>query len=501
MQDYYYLLPCILHDSAEYFFDKTALVINGFSYSYQDIYRDSLAFSEHLKIKQYATNNRVLILSGNTYLTIVAFWGSLFAELVPCIVDPDVSSDVLNHMTINIEPCLIIQKNALLSEYCGVIQHRSFFFNNNENDLAIMMHTSGSTGYPKGVMLSHRNVIAAIESISDYLGLFDDDVILSVLPLHFDYGLYQMLLAFKAGATLVLESNALFPHFIAKKIEDYKVSVLPCVPLLIQMLFLAFQQHVYDFSSVRIVTNTGESLSYQHIQKMKSLFPFAIILSMYGLTECKRCSYVPSEMLEEKWESIGIPIPNLSMWIQDSEGNQVGPNIEGELVVSGPTVMMGYWRDCFVTDKKLKITPDNRKILLTGDRAIMDKDGYFYFKGRKDFIVKFNGAKLNCHDYAQKLMLIDGVNRAYLFLTSIDDLKQLVVCIELDSAIREQDELKKEIAAHFTSAQRPRYWYFTHQFPALGNGKLDKYQLENIAVTHFLPASIVDNLSHVVCYK
>jgi acyl-coenzyme A synthetase/AMP-(fatty) acid ligase len=283
-----------------------------------------------------------------------------------------------------------------------------------------------------------------------------------------------MLLAFKSGATLLLEKNALFSNFIAKKIEDCQVTVLPCVPFLIQLLSVASQQHPYDFSSIRMVTNTGEGLSHQHIQKIKGLFPSAAIFSMYGLTECKRCSYVPPTMLDKKWESIGIPMPNLNMWIQDVNGNPVEPNLEGELVISGPTVMMGYWRDQVETAKKIQITADYQKILLTGDRAIMDSDGYFYFKGRKDFIVKFNGAKFNCHDYARQLMLMDGVNRAYLFLKEINYVNQIIVCIETNLKIDKTDELKKELMRQFLPVQRPKYFYFTDQFPALGNGKLNK---------------------------
>ncbi len=486
MKNYYYLLSSILYDSTTRFLNKTAVIVDGVCYSYQQVYQDSAAFSSYLKMKKYTHNDRVLILSGNTYLTMIAFWGSLFAELVPCVVDSDLSSDALNHITSNIDPCIVVNKNASLDNYLCEFSNDDFIFQNTENDLALMMHTSGSTGYPKGVMLSHRNVIAAIDSITHYLGLIESDVILSVLPMHFDYGLYQMLLAFKVGATLVLEKNALFPNFIAKKIENYMVSVLPCVPLLAQLLYITAQQKSHDFSSVRILTNTGESFSHQHIQKMKQIFPFASIFSMYGLTECKRCSYVPPHMLDEKSESIGIPIPNLSMWIQDAAGNRVGSNIEGELVISGPTVMMGYWQDKIETSKKIHISVDGKKILLSGDRAIMDSDGYFYFKGRNDFIVKYNGAKLNCHDYTKKLMTIKGINRAYLFMHRINDLNQLIVCVELDMGVLETDVFKRKIISHFPAFQKPGHLYFSTQFPSLGNGKLDKHQLEKMSLRYVI---------------
>lgn len=491
MQSYSYLLPFVLFHAAEQSPNKTAVIIDRDYYSYQRIYKDSLAFSENIKIKKYKTTSRILILSGNSYLTIIAFWGSLLAEMVPCIVDADISNDVLDNIIKNINPCFIVTNGSLLADHLHYTQNHHLTFHANENDMAMMMHTSGSTGYPKGVMLSHRNVLAAIDSIAHYLGLMEQDVILSVLPMHFDYGLYQMLLTFKAGATLILEKNALFPNIITHKIKNFKVTALPCVPLLIQLLYTVSKKQFYDFSSVRLVTNTGENLSIQHIQKLKEIFSQALIFSMYGLTECKRCSYVPPHRLDEKSESIGIPMLNLNMWIQDSAGNRVGPNVEGELVISGPTVMMGYWKDCIETAKKITIGPDGKKILLSGDRACMDSDGYFYFRGREDFIVKLNGAKLNCYDHAKKLTLIKEVNRAYLFLNAIDDLNQLIVCIELNSMMDESNELKLEIMSQFLPTQKPHYLYFTHQFPSFGNGKLDKRLLEKSAL-NYLVCRVID---------
>jgi acyl-coenzyme A synthetase/AMP-(fatty) acid ligase len=206
---------------------------------------------------------------------------------------------------------------------------------------------------------------------------------------------------------------------------------------------------------------------------------------MYGLTECKRCSYVPPHKLHEKSDSIGIPMPNLSMWIQDAVGNRVGANIEGELVVSGPSVMMGYWRDEVGTAKKIRFDSLGNKILLSGDQAVMDNDGYFYFKGRKDNFVKFNGSKLDCHEHVKKVIRIKGVNRAHLFLSVVDDLNQLIVCIELDSVSLEEDRIKKEIQSVFSLLQKPRYFYLMDQFPVLSNGKLDKRSLEKLACHHF----------------
>ncbi|EKD91940.1 MAG: hypothetical protein ACD_29C00289G0001 [uncultured bacterium] len=332
-------------------------------------------------------------------------------------------------------------------------------------------------------MLSNRNVLAAIDSISSYLNLNANDIILSVLPLHFDYGLYQMLLAFNLGATLVLEKNLLFPNVVAHHISKYKATVLPCVPLMAQLFHLSAQRYQFDFSSLRIVTNTGEHLSLAHIQKIKNIFPSVEIFSMYGLTECKRCSYVPPHMLDKKYESIGIPMSNLEMWIQDENGNRLPANQEGNLVIAGPTIMMGYWKNPAETEKKIQTDIFGKRILISGDRATMDEDGYFYFKGRNDFLVKYKGAKLNYFEYVKKLSAISGIDRSYIFLNQTHDDQELIVCVEMNVSNKNKDALKTNIFSHFPSTQKPCHIYFTHQFPSLSNGKLDKHQLEKKAIT------------------
>ncbi len=495
-----YLLPHIFINTVKNNKNKIALIIDQREYSYQEMYVDCLQLTYHLKYLGAVRHDRILIQAGNSYLTMIAFWSSLLCECVPCIVDSEIDLETLSELIKSIDP-----KMAVLSDNdrtkqdhfddlkINVIHHidavknfqeiqNDFIFKNTEQDLAMLMHTSGSTGIPKGVMLSHRNVLAAVDSISHYLSLESSDIILSVLPLHFDYGLYQMLLCFSLGATLVLEKNFLFPNIISKKINQYCVTVLPCIPLMVQLLYISCERYLFNFPTVRMVTNTGENLSAHHIKKLKKLFPTARIFSMYGLTECKRCSYVPPDHLDEKLESIGIPMLNIEMWIQDSDGNILESNKEGELVISGPTVMLGYWKNISETNKKININKSGKRILMTGDRAIVDDDGYFYFKGRNDFIVKFKGTKLNCLHYTKILSKITFINRSYIFLSksNFEDQK-LIVCVEVDSFCDHIDNLRKLIFSYFPSIQKPDYVYFIDQFPSLSNGKMNKHLLEKKA--------------------
>ncbi len=496
-----YLLLHLFLESVLLYKDKVALIIDDEKISYQTLYNDCLSLIQKMKFTRFTRGDRTIIQAGNSYITVVAFWASIMCDCVPCIIDPELKDEALVKLIKTIDPVIIFfdmlsesqikiiysfQIDTINSLNDRDINKNPLSFSksqNTESDLLMIIHTSGSTGEPKGVMLSNRNVLSAIESILDYLKINCDDVILSVLPMHFDYGLYQMILCFSVGAVLVLEKNMLFPAITAQKIVSHKVTVLPCVPLMVQLFYTTQKQYCFDFSSLRIVTNTGENLSYTHIQKIKQTFPTARIFSMYGLTECKRCSYIPPDQLDSKFDSIGISMPNLDMWIQDEQGNPVAPHQEGNLVISGPTVMMGYWRNNTETDKKIRYNPIGKKILITGDRAIMDEDRYFYFRGRHDFIVKYKGIKLDSLDIMKKISCIPYVNRSHIFLeTDKQENKILYVCVEVESKNMVNDTLKKEVYSLFPVIQKPDHLYFTDQFPSLSNGKLNKSALEKMAI-------------------
>ena len=262
-------------------------------------------------------------------------------------------------------------------------------------DLAALIYTSGSTGNPKGVMLTHLNMVSAATSITTYLENREDDVILSVLPLSFDYGLYQSLMAFKIGGTLVLERSFTYPHAVLETLIREKVTGFPLVPTMAAIL-LQMDLSKYEFSSLRYVTNTAAALPVEHIKKLRGLFPHVTLFSMYGLTECKRVSYLPPDQLDIRPNSVGKGMPNEEVFVVDGDGRQVDAGVVGELVVRGANLMKGYWNLPEETANKLRPGPVPGELMLyTGDLFRTDAEGYLYFVGRKDDIIKCRGEKVS----------------------------------------------------------------------------------------------------------
>jgi acyl-coenzyme A synthetase/AMP-(fatty) acid ligase len=169
----------------------------------------------------------------------------------------------------------------------------------------------------------------------------------------------------------------------------------------------------WDLTSIRILTSTGAALAPGQIAWMRAAFPKARIFSMYGLTECKRCTYLPADDVTRKPGSVGVAIPGNEIWLVDAADRVLGPGHAGELVVAGPTVMAGYWGRPEETAQRLRPGRyDGEVVLYTGDLCRMDEDGYLYFVGRMDDIIKSRGEKVAPAEVEAALMSVPGVVEA-----------------------------------------------------------------------------------------
>jgi amino acid adenylation domain-containing protein len=346
-------------------------------------------------------------------------------------------------------------------------------------DLAALIYTSGSTGRPKGVMMTHQSMVFAAGSISEYLRLGADDRILGLPPLAFDYGLYQLLMSVRLGATLVLERSFAYPARTIQRVEEERVTVFPGVPTVYATLVAMNEREPFEMPSVRRVTNTAAALLPALHEGLRRIFPDALLFAMYGLTECKRVSYLEPELLEAKPSSVGRPIPGTEAIVLRPDGTRVAPGETGILYVRGPHVMAGYWRQPELTGEMLVDGPvPGERMLCTHDLFTVDEEGFLYFVGRTDDIIKTRGEKVSPLEVENALVSIPGVREAAVVGDPDEVLGEAIhayVAVE-DGALSEP-EVIAACRLRLEAFMVPQRVTFLDELPKTDSGKVRKQSL------------------------
>ena len=275
-------------------------------------------------------------------------------------------------------------------------------------DMAAILYTSGSTGLPKGVVLSHRNLVVGGQSVSQYLENSPQDKILSALPLSFDAGLSQVTTALNVGATLVL-LNYLLPRDLKALCAKEGITGLTAVPP------LWFQVGELDWSdgagaSLRYFANTGGHMPFPLLQRLREIFPNAKPYLMYGLTEAFRSTYLDPSEVDRRPSSIGKAIPNAEIMVVGADGKVCAPGEEGELVHRGALVSLGYWNDVQRTAERFRPAPGRpggipcpEIAVWSGDIVKADEEGFLYYVGRRDDMIKTSGYRVSATEIEEIL--------------------------------------------------------------------------------------------------
>jgi acyl-CoA ligase (AMP-forming) (exosortase A-associated) len=269
-----------------------------------------------------------------------------------------------------------------------------------DTDMVAILYTSGSTGRPKGVVLSHRNMVAGGKSVASYLGNHAGDTLLAALPLSFDAGFSQLTTGFQAGARVVL-LNYLLPRDVLKALEREKVTGLTAVPpLYIQLTQMDWPASID--THLRYFANTGGRMPRETLDKLRARAPSAKPFLMYGLTEAFRSTYLPPDEVDRRPDSIGKAIPNAEILVLREDGTECAPDEPGELVHRGALVGQGYWNDAEKTAERYKLLPGRPGGLMlpeyavfSGDTVRRDAEGFLYFIGRRDEMMKTSGYRVS----------------------------------------------------------------------------------------------------------
>lgn len=517
----------LLHDfferSAQHRPEHTALVSDGQRHSFGELLQRSQQLASALQALGLQRGDRVALFMDNRVEMAVAVWAVLQAGGAFMPINPLTKADKLAYMLNDARAHVLITQDNLRGVWhaaltqntsvdvawvCGLQAGDGHGVGSNDReralpaftpdaaldkaprladvglidqDLAAIIYTSGSTGDPKGVMLSHLNMVSACTSVSTYLGLRADDTVLCALPLAFDYGLYQLLMCARVGATLVLERSFTFPVKVLEVMVRERITVFPGVPTMFSMLMSLQSLPSFDLGHLRMITNTAAALSEAHIQRLRALFPQATLFSMYGLTECKRVTYLPPDQLDARPTSVGRGMPNEEVWLVDDAGQRLPNGSTGELVVRGSNVMLGYWDKPEATAQRLKPGPTiggqvGAPVLHTGDLFRTDAEGYLYFVARKDDIIKSRGEKVSPKEVENALYAIEGVFEAAVIGVPDELLgqavKAFVVC--QPGVTLTEREVIRQCLSRLESFMAPKHVEFVEALPKTDTGKVKK---------------------------
>lgn len=484
---------------------KVALVCGSSRYTYAEIDHRARAVAALLQSRDVQRGDRVALFLDNTVEFVAGLYGILKIGAVFMPINPLTKEDKLAFMLGDARASALLTSESLRHTWSGAAaqcksvrtvvcadkgaeggelawpqgQDTAVFAipSTIDQDLASIIYTSGSTGFPKGVMLTHLNMVSACRSISTYLGMRDSDRVLCALPLAFDYGLYQILMSFRVGATVVLERNFSFPMKVLEVMATEKATFFPGVPTMFSMLLGIKNLDTFDLSALRAITNTAAALSEKHIGELRALFPQATLFSMYGLTECKRVTYLPPEQLDIRPTSVGRGMPNEEVWLVDEEGRRLPNGSTGELVIRGSNVMRGYWERPKETAERLKPGPiPGEMILYSGDLFRTDDEGWLYFVARRDDIIKSRGEKVSPREVENAIHAIEGVFEVAVVGVPDDVLGQAVkafVTLKPGTQLTERDVIR-HCLSRLENFMAPKYVEFVDALPKTDTGKIKK---------------------------
>ncbi|MGB5531413.1 MAG: AMP-binding protein, partial [Ignavibacteriaceae bacterium] len=391
--------------------------------SYQQLYEKGLKLARYLE-KEIGENNNIILISQNSVFFLIAYLGIMNSGNVCVPLNPVIEQENLDFIIkatesktffvpqrtrekYSLPDTKIINETDLDTLINSVtLPDNSLPEKFDENRLAQILFTSGSTGLPKGVMLSHKNLIANTDSIVEYLKLTSDDIIEIVLPFYYCYGLSLLHTHLKVGGSVVLNNNFVFFGAVLSDLDKYKCTGFAGVPSHFQILLRkskSFKKS--ELPSLRYFTQAGGKLHNVFIQELIEAFPQKKFYVMYGQTEATaRLSYLPPELLQTKLGSIGKGIPNVTLEVFYKNDQPVKDGEVGEIVAKGDNIMLGYLND-----------PEGNKLTLrngwlhTGDIAKKDEDGYIYLVAREKEIIKVGGKRISPKEIEEVIVSVPEV--------------------------------------------------------------------------------------------
>lgn len=341
--------------------------------------------------------------------------------------------------------------------------------------LAAILYTSGTTGDPKGVALSHRNLAANTSSILAYLQLGPGDSTVSALPFYYAYGASVLHTHLAAGARVVLENNVVFPHLVVEALARERATGFSGVPSTFALLLDRGEIGRHDLSSLRYLTQAGGAMSPALATRVRDAFPQSRLFVMYGQTEASaRLTCLPPERLGDKLGSVGTPISGVEIEVRREDGARAATGEDGEVWARGDNVMTGYWHASEATAAVLV-----EGWLHTGDVGRLDDDGFLWLSGRRSDMIKTGAHRVHPQDVEEAIAELPGVRE--VAVAGADDplLGQVVVAHVVRTGESPDDmAVKAHCRRRLAGYKIPKRVMFVDELPRTASGKIRRVALK-----------------------
>lgn len=453
--------------------------------TYAAVDRAADGISAWLQRRGVGVGDRVVFHADNSTDFLLAVFGVLRAGATVVPIHPRTSPATAAQVLAKAEPVLVLADRErmeaagsptfALEDLASLPDGRP---NASPAGPACIIFTSGSTGIPHGVVCGHNEILFAIGAINEALGQRTDDRVLCCLPFSFDYGLYQSFLVLAAGASLVIASPQINPLTLPSLLQRHRVTGFPLVPSLATALIRSGLLGRVLVETLRYATNTGDILPPRHAEQLSDLL-HTRILPMYGLTECKRVAVMPYDALTDKPGSVGLPLPGTRVTLGPAPGvDGLGPDV-GELLVQGPHVMQGYWREPIATAERFRVSPETGAVTLhSGDLFRRDSDGFLYFLGRDETLIRGGGAVFAPAEIEQQLAGLDAVVEAAVVGACTDTEALVRACVVTDRPTNAVKRAVETVLAETLGAASVSFEIrFLRKLPRTLNGKIDRTAL------------------------
>ncbi len=490
--------------------EKTALIYNDQSISYSQLYTKVNQVAFYLNELDLEKRARIGIYSDKGIEQVVAILAILSTDYILVPLTKMLKSEQVEYIIKDCDiKCIITDKLKLENieeiDFDGHIisyettnrEKASFeeiykYYNKpyecdiNGHNNALITYSFGMTGTPKGIVISHRNLIDSARVVSQYLKLEHDDVISGLLTFNLDYGLNQIFCALYKKATLALHRFILADDFFNHVIND-KVSVIPLMPIDISQMFEDDLHRIPSaelFDSVKTITSSGGNVTAKMIADCKKTFQKADFYSMHGLTEAFRSTYLDPSQVQIRPDSIGKAIPDVELYVLNEEGKECGVREVGELIHRGGYIYRGFWNAPEQNAKRYKSVQILKEIVnldgqlsdeivvATGDYVYKDEEGYFYFVSRDDDMIKTRGYRVSPYEIESVVAKnIPQISQCAVFGLENELIEEEIVMVYSALSEISGEEVLFELKKHLASYMIPSKVIYKRSLPLVQSDK------------------------------